>query len=220
MSFGICRQSDTEGLTASPLMILCIFGIIGIGIEIDRQWQTAGSFIGAVTIASELCGGGFLTLQLILVFYRKLPIARSPRIAPRFWAIIGANSSYAILLLPRAQPEALRGIASALLICLGTISSILTLSYLGKAFAILPQARLLVTSGPYRLVRHPLYLCETISVLGVSLLYSQPWAIIIAICGFALLFPRMKYEENILSKTFSEYSEYKSATPKILPKRL
>ena len=87
-----------------------------------------------------------------------------------------------------------------------------------RAFAIFPQARMPVTKGPYRLVRHPLYLCEQVSLFGVSLQYAQPWALLIVILGFALQFPRMRYEEEILGLTFPLYRDYARRTPMILPR--
>ena len=76
---------------------------------------------------------------------------------------------------------------------------------------------MLVTGGPYRLVRHPLYLCEQISLFGVCLQYAWPWAFLIVLAGFALQFPRMAYEEDILARTFPRYRDYAARTPMIIP---
>jgi protein-S-isoprenylcysteine O-methyltransferase Ste14 len=40
---------------------------------------------------------------------------------------------------------------------------------LGRSISILPQARQLVTSGPYAFVRHPLYLGEMTAMLGIAM---------------------------------------------------
>jgi protein-S-isoprenylcysteine O-methyltransferase Ste14 len=89
--------------------------------------------------------------------------------------------------------------------------------WLGRGFAIFPQARLLATRGPYRLVRHPLYLCEQISLFGVCIPSLQPWGFLIVLAGFGLQFPRKAYEELILKKTFPRYVDYAAHTPMIIP---
>jgi len=50
---------------------------------------------------------------------------------------------------------------------LGIAFTAFSLSMLGGSFAIFPARRTLKTGGPYRLVRHPAYLGETVMLLGV-----------------------------------------------------
>jgi hypothetical protein len=204
-------------LAGTPLMFLCAFGIAGIVIQVHRQWPGAGSVASYALILSEISGGLFLSMQLILTAFRRLPLAKSPGLAPRLWALAGANSSYVILLLPKGNPGIGRALLSALLVVCGALGSVLVLVWLGRGFAIFPQARRLVTGGPYRLVRHPLYLCEQISLFGVCIPYLQPWAFLIVLIGFGLQFPRMAYEEDILARTFPRYADYAARTSKIIP---
>jgi protein-S-isoprenylcysteine O-methyltransferase Ste14 len=88
---------------------------------------------------------------------------------------------------------------------------------LGRAFSILPQARQFVSSGPYRFVRHPLYLAEQIATWGLMLQFEQPWAVLIALGSLALQFPRMRFEEEILQQVFPDYALYAARTRKIVP---
>ncbi len=204
-------------LAAAPLLLLCAFGIAGVAIEVHQQWPAAGNAGLLVLIASEIAGALFLALQFWLIWVRRLPVAKAPGLTPRLWALLGANSAYAVLLLHKAALTPLRAGFSGLVICCGTLGAIFVLRRLGKSFAIFPQARMLVTGGPYRLVRHPLYLCEQISLFGVCLQYAWPWAFLIVLAGFALQFPRMAYEEDILARTFPRYRDYAARTPMIIP---
>lgn len=204
-------------LAGLPLVLLCAFGIAGTIILIHRQWSGAGSMTSYALIASEISGGLFLCMQLVFVCIRRLPLAKSKGLAPRLWAFAGANSSYVILLLPKQHPGAGAAMLSAALTCFGALSAALVMAWLGRGFSIFPQARRLATDGPYRLVRHPLYLCEQISLFGICIPYLQPWAFLIVLAGFGLQFPRMAYEEDILARTFPGYAGYAARTPKIIP---
>lgn len=204
-------------LAGLPLMLLCAFGIAGVIIQVHRQWPGAGSVASLALILSEISGGLFLFLQLIFTGFRRLPLAKSPGLAPRLWALAGANSSYLVLLLPKENPGTVLALLSACLICCGALGSVVVLLWLGRGFAIFPQARSLAIRGPYRLVRHPLYLFEQISLFGVCIPYLQPWGFLIVLIGFGLQFPRMAYEEKILAQTFPRYADYAAHTPKIIP---
>jgi protein-S-isoprenylcysteine O-methyltransferase Ste14 len=200
-----------------PLILLCAFGVAGVAIQVHRQWPGAGSAASYALLLSEVSGGLFLCMQIIFVCFRRLPLAKAPGLAPRLWALAGANSSYAVLLLPKEIPGTGMALLSAALICCGALGSAIVLLWLGRGFAIFPQARLLATEGPYRLVRHPLYFCEQISLFGVCIPYLQPWGFLIVLAGLALQFPRMRHEEDILARTFPRYGAYASMTPMIIP---
>jgi protein-S-isoprenylcysteine O-methyltransferase Ste14 len=205
-------------LMGSPQILLCGFALAGFAILMPQQ-------LGAVRpdyapIVTEAVTGLFLALQLVLVCVRRLPVKKAGGIAPKLWAFAAANLGYALLLLPRAGLGAsMAGLATVIVVC-GMTGSIVTLAYLGKAFSILPQARKLVTGGPYAYVRHPLYLCEQLATLGVAMQYRQPWGLMMVAASFAIQFPRMRYEEETLTAAFPEYRAYARVTPRIIPFRV
>jgi len=81
------------------------------------------------------------------------------------------------------------------LIITGASLSFAVLRWLGKSFSILAEARRLVTEGPYRVVRHPLYVCEGIATVGVMLQVISPWALLIVIAAWMVQYRRMINEE-------------------------
>jgi protein-S-isoprenylcysteine O-methyltransferase Ste14 len=83
---------------------------------------------------------------------------------------------------------------------LATGLSLASLLALGKRFGIRPALRGLVMSGPYRLVRHPMYLAYMLSDIGYNL---QEWnfgTALLVIAGWVSLFHRIHAEERILSQ--------------------
>ena len=63
----------------------------------------------------------------------------------------------------------------------------------------------LVTTGPYRLVRHPIYLGLALIALGEALAFSSWPAVLIVLCGIVPTFAwRGRAEETVLRRTFGE----------------
>jgi protein-S-isoprenylcysteine O-methyltransferase Ste14 len=79
------------------------------------------------------------------------------------------------------------------------------------------EARELVTSGPYRFVRHPLYLAEGCAAIGSVVQFLSAWTAMFAVVQIACQIRRMRNEEMILMEVFPEYSSYKRKTPRIIP---
>jgi len=78
----------------------------------------------------------------------------------------------------------------------------------------------LVTRGPYRLVRHPIYLFQIVILFGVALLL--PTVLSLLTFGLHLLCVLVKAsdEESYLLTAHSQtYSDYVASTGKLLPRR-
>ena len=89
---------------------------------------------------------------------------------------------------------------------------------LGRCFGILPDVRGLVVRGPYRLVRHPLYLGELTAAIGIVIGSRHPVAAAGAwlVC-LGLQIARTHYEESNLRAQFPAYEDYAARTKRILP---
>ena len=92
-----------------------------------------------------------------------------------------------------------------------------TVLSLGPSFSLIPQARTLVTSGPYAIVRHPLYLVEEAAVAGVLLQYAWFAALPFLVLHVTVQIRRMQLEEKVLQKAFPEYATYARHTPRLIP---
>ena len=93
---------------------------------------------------------------------------------------------------------------------------------LGPAWSLVPKADQgtgLVTTGPYRLVRHPIYLAFTLLAMGQALAFGSWPAFMIVLSGIVPTFAwRARAEEKLLSRTFGEgYAVYQQRTKMIIP---
>jgi protein-S-isoprenylcysteine O-methyltransferase Ste14 len=75
----------------------------------------------------------------------------------------------------------------------------------------------LVTSGPYRFVRHPIYSGLLAAILGTALVTNLIGLIIVAILG-AYFYYSASVEEKNLTATFpATYPEYRNSTKMLIP---
>ncbi len=162
----------------------------------------------------------FLSLVASTTLTRLTPIQKAKGIQPRIAALLGTFLSIALALLPKAELGPILSAVSTVLIIVGASLSFVVLRWLGKSFSILAEARRLVTEGPYRIVRHPLYICEGIAVVGVTLQVISPLAVLVAIIIVMVQYRRMINEEEILKSAFPVYRAYAARTPLVIPARL
>jgi protein-S-isoprenylcysteine O-methyltransferase Ste14 len=85
------------------------------------------------------------------------------------------------------------------LVTVAAIFSVVCLLTLGKRFGVRPALRGLVTRGPYRVVRHPLYLSYVIAAIGFNLQVWNLATLLLVLLGWACMVCRIRAEERVLS---------------------
>jgi protein-S-isoprenylcysteine O-methyltransferase Ste14 len=76
----------------------------------------------------------------------------------------------------------------------------------------------LATGGPYRLVRHPVYLSESLGTI-FALLATGIWVNVFGVISWLALNSQAKSEEVLLEKRFGKvYTEYKARTGRFFPR--
>jgi protein-S-isoprenylcysteine O-methyltransferase Ste14 len=94
----------------------------------------------------------------------------------------------------------------------GTAGQFYAKTSLGRSFGLLPAHRGLVGSGPYRLIRHPMYLGYLIGTTGFVLV-NFSWRNLSVLIGIYLaLGLRISREEAVLESS-SDYREYRKQVP-------
>jgi protein-S-isoprenylcysteine O-methyltransferase Ste14 len=123
---------------------------------------------------------------------------------------------------PAGFTALLLALSGSLLALAGAALVVRCRAELGAAWSYAPiadQSTGLITTGPYRLVRHPIYLGLALLVTGEALAFGNWPALIIALLGVVpTLAWRARAEEKLLSRTFGErYEIYRQRSKMIIP---
>lgn len=98
-------------------------------------------------------------------------------------------------------------IASLTGMALGEAFAIYAMLYLGRSFSVFAEARILVTGGPYRFVRHPLYFGEMVALWCYGLNYPSVWSLGMMSLFTVLQCWRARVEERKLLEHYPEYAK-------------
>jgi protein-S-isoprenylcysteine O-methyltransferase Ste14 len=205
---------------AAPQLVLYAASIIGLILRLEAQalaLHRSPQPTLYVQMLLPLSNGLYLSLLMVLLILRPPPVGSASGVSPKLAALVGFSLTGLLVLLPPARMSLPVSLLSLVLTLGGTVASISIATVLGRCFSIFPQARALVTRGPYRFIRHPLYLAEFFTVIGISLQFAQPGSILVALAAIAAQFPRMHYEEQILSTTYPKYRAYMTRTARLIP---
>jgi len=183
--------------------------------QVDADWSVLSAPRLDLESALAFVAVGYL-LVLLATYWAKPPILDQRR---DWRAIIATAVAIDALGLsaqqPVAQPDALA--PSAVLLLTGTLLALWSALTLGRNFSLLPQARTLVTSGPYRFVRHPMYAGGLLIALGEVWLRLSPLVVGLNLVFLAAQLVRLRYEEDLLARTFPEYTAYRKRTSALIP---
>lgn len=119
--------------------------------------------------------------------------------------------------LPEGEVTLIR-VLGAVLAFVGVILAFIASRRLGVATASpvpRPGARL-VTSGPYRLVRHPIYGGLSLFMMGTALVLDSLVGFVVAAGLVPYFLLKARYEENQLRMRFPDYQAYRRAVPRRL----
>src|SRR6266849_5366427 len=81
--------------------------------------------------------------------------------------------------------------------------------YMGRSFGLLPANRGVITTGPFRLVRHPIYLGWFILTVGYVMAYPNALNALAVICTLPFMMWRIDLEEKLLcdDPSYRAYAE-------------
>ena len=81
---------------------------------------------------------------------------------------------------------------------------------------LLPGSRI-ITSGPYKYIRHPMYTTVLGTTLTVVIFSFTYFLLMIWLILLITLLMKLFYEESLIEKEFGGYADYKSKSKRIIP---
>ena len=191
--------------------------VMGLAKYMDTADPTLPNAVYGINIAMRVSSIAFLFLLAIMAVARGRPRGKARGVEPRVSALVGTFLVYAVVLFPRRELSVGGEMAATTLILLGTAFAVYALTQLGRSFSVMAEARQLVTSGVYGIVRHPLYVAEEIAVIGLVIQFLSYQTLLLLAVHFGFQLRRMRNEEAILISTFPEYDAYKERTVRLIP---
>ncbi|PLX07296.1 MAG: hypothetical protein C0598_13265 [Marinilabiliales bacterium] len=75
----------------------------------------------------------------------------------------------------------------------------------------------LITSGPYRIIRHPMYTAQIVAIIPLVAESFSYYRLAVLFILTTVLIIKIEFEEKQLLKHFEGYKEYKKTTKKLIP---
>ena len=178
--------------------------------EVSAPRRVSDVLASVLTLA--FCG------LVVRAYLRRGPATATDR-NPLVWLAAPAGTLLPMVLgaVPPRPGGAFRTVAELALTLSGLLFSVWAVRSLATNLSVVPQARGVVTSGPYRWVRHPLYLGEIVGVAGMALHVGRPWALALLLAEVGLQMYRAHREEQLLARELHGYADYAARTSRVIP---
>ncbi|HEY3065023.1 MAG TPA: methyltransferase [Methylomirabilota bacterium] len=195
--------------------------------------RTVGDFVLLGVTSAELALLAWLTptftvidwiyvsqhlLVLAIALTRGSPKAQDRSLASSVAVVVAYAYPYAQIAYVRWVPaDPVWPAAGLVLVTLSACLSLASLVSLGRSFGIRPAWRDLTMTGPYRLVRHPMYLSYVLADVGYNLQGWNVGTVLLVIAGWASLVYRIHAEERMLARDDAWVSYLSVVRYRLLP---
>jgi protein-S-isoprenylcysteine O-methyltransferase Ste14 len=182
-------------------------GLLSLAVTAVLSGQAA-TLVGLTVVALNATAGW--------LFLRRREATARPR-----WpalALACASLPAGAVALWLAPDPASWPVPAVALFAAGGLGVIASLAALGTSFGVLPARRAIVSGGPFRLVRHPTYLCELGMVAACAWAAWSPWSVAALVLAIAGVVSRVHLEEGLLGAEPAYESYARRVRWRLVPK--
>jgi protein-S-isoprenylcysteine O-methyltransferase Ste14 len=170
----------------------------------------------------------FWSYWLILAYRTRSPVKRRqsslfpilPIIAMVIWILLTAVLP-GLLFLRIVPDEIVIALAGTAVTLVGLGFAIWARLHLGTNWSGQPMIKVdhkLVRTGPYKIVRNPIYTGILVAFAGTALVIGEFWAVITIFIILIVFFVKIRMEEKFLLEEFGEsYNQYKKDVKALIP---
>ena len=170
-----------------------LFGVTAAELALLYRLTETFSAVDWIYLSQHL-----LVLGIALV--RRAPAAHDYSLPTSIAVAVSYAYPYAqVVLLGWVPGEMASPTAGLVLVTIAAFLRLASLLSLGRSFGIRPALRHLVVGGPYRFVRHPMYLSYVLADVGYNLKEWNLGTVLLVLAGWAALVYRIAAEERILA---------------------
>ena len=176
-----------------PLADLVLFGVTAVELALLIYLTPTFSITDWIYVVQHL-------IVLAIALTRRPPEAQDHSLPTSAAVVVSYAYPYGQMVYLRwvpgvpAWPE-----GGLVIVALAACLSFSSLVTLGRRFGVRPALRGLATKGPYRLVRHPIYLAYFIADVGYNLQEWNAGTVTLVLIGWASMIYRIIAEERLLS---------------------
>jgi protein-S-isoprenylcysteine O-methyltransferase Ste14 len=209
------RSLDLERIILVPIfLILMVFSSLSL---FAQGGASLGGLVGVLVLFYRVMLLAFYVLAVVLLLTRSDAKAKSHRVLPRVAAYAGTFAPFLLGFAESSQVVPGLALAAVSIQAIGMVFVLYSLAILRRSFGVAPQVRALVRNGPYRFIRHPLYVGEIVTLTGAILVGPSWQKVVILMVTVALQVYRAIQEERLLSAHDPEYAAYMTATKRFVP---
>jgi len=191
-------RADVDRLAdiGARAIVVCLFSMMAMRFGVD--FVKTGRVTGLLLLVSEL-------LVVVLTVMRRSAAAVDRSMQARILTTVSMlgpsflKPASVVALMPQIVTVALSGVGLAIVIA-GKVT-------LGRSFGLMPANRGIVSSGIYRVVRHPIYMGYLITHAAYLAAMPSAWNVIALVAADVALLARAVCEEQTLA-TDPRYQEY------------
>ena len=165
-----------------------------------------------VVVDGSLTSLPFAIEQAVLVgifLFRRRSYTTSTR--PLDWVVAALGGWLSLAFQPQTGVPIGLGVAGTTVQIFGLVLATGGFLYLGRSFGIVAANRGLKVQGPYRLVRHPIYLAHLVTSIGFLIANFHVINLTLFVIVLVAQLLRIRAEERVLSET-ADYDRYRATT--------